>query len=74
MTPSPASPARGGSLKGGDGRLPRRPATPSSAISRSTSIACPFNVARAYDEARGLDHPRIWTADRDAAMWAALQE
>jgi len=34
----------------------------------------PFNVARAYDEARGLDHPRIWTADRDAAMWAALQE
>jgi len=34
----------------------------------------PFNVARAYDEARGLDHPRIWTADRDAEMWAALQE
>jgi glyoxylase-like metal-dependent hydrolase (beta-lactamase superfamily II) len=34
----------------------------------------PFNVARAYDEARGLDHPRIWTATRDAEMWAALQE
>jgi glyoxylase-like metal-dependent hydrolase (beta-lactamase superfamily II) len=34
----------------------------------------PFNVARAYDEARGLDHPRIWTAERDADMWAALQE
>jgi glyoxylase-like metal-dependent hydrolase (beta-lactamase superfamily II) len=34
----------------------------------------PFNVARAYDEARGLDHPRIWTAARDAEMWAALQE
>jgi len=34
----------------------------------------PFNVARAYDEARGLDHPRIWTAERDAEMWAALQE
>jgi hypothetical protein len=33
----------------------------------------PFNVARAYDEARGLDHPRIWTAARDAEMWAALQ-
>ena len=33
----------------------------------------PFNVARAYDEALGLDHPRIWTADRDRAMWAALQ-
>jgi glyoxylase-like metal-dependent hydrolase (beta-lactamase superfamily II) len=33
----------------------------------------PFNVARAYDEARGLDHPRIWTAQRDAEMWASLQ-
>ncbi|MFQ6546423.1 MBL fold metallo-hydrolase [Aestuariibius sp. 2305UL40-4] len=34
----------------------------------------PFNVARAYDEARGLDHPRIWTAARDKEMWEALQE
>jgi glyoxylase-like metal-dependent hydrolase (beta-lactamase superfamily II) len=33
----------------------------------------PFNVARAYDEARGIDTPRIWTAERDLAMWAALQ-
>lgn len=33
----------------------------------------PFNVARAYDEARGIDHPRIWTAQRDLGMWAALQ-
>ena len=33
----------------------------------------PFNVARAYDEARGLDHPRIWTAERDKEMWNALQ-
>ena len=33
----------------------------------------PFNVARAYDEAQGLDHPRIWTAERDREMWAALQ-
>ncbi len=33
----------------------------------------PFNVARAWDEARGIDHPRIWTAKRDLAMWAALQ-
>ncbi|MEJ8572904.1 MBL fold metallo-hydrolase [Microbaculum marinum] len=33
----------------------------------------PFNVARAYDEACGLDHPRIWTAERDREMWAALQ-
>src|SRR5262249_17263086 len=33
----------------------------------------PFNVSRAYDEARGIDHPVIWTAERDRAMWAALQ-
>ena len=33
----------------------------------------PFNVARAYDEALGIDTPRIWTAERDLAMWAALQ-
>ena len=33
----------------------------------------PFNVARAYDEARGIDTPRIWTAQRDLAMWEALQ-
>ncbi len=34
----------------------------------------PFNVARAYDEANGIDTPRIWTAERDQAMWAALQD
>ncbi len=34
----------------------------------------PFNVARAYDEARDIDTPRIWTAERDAAMWAELQD
>lgn len=33
----------------------------------------PFNVARAYDEARGIYTPRIWTAQRDLDMWAALQ-
>lgn len=33
----------------------------------------PFNVARAYDEARDIDTPRIWTAQRDAEMWDALQ-
>ena len=33
----------------------------------------PFNVARAYDEARDIDTPRIWTAERDAALWEALQ-
>jgi len=34
----------------------------------------PFNVARAYDEANGIDHPRIWTAQRDQEMWEALQQ
>ncbi len=33
----------------------------------------PFNVSRAYDEARGIAHPRIWTDQRDRDMWAALQ-
>ena len=33
----------------------------------------PFNVARAYDEARGISHPRIWTDKRDIEMWEALQ-
>ena len=33
----------------------------------------PFNVARAYDEAMGIDTPRIWTAERDQQMWRALQ-
>ena len=33
----------------------------------------PFNVSRAYDEARGLDWPVIWTTQRDREMWAALQ-
>ena len=29
----------------------------------------PFDVSRAYDEVKGLDHPRIWTAERDIEMW-----
>ena len=33
----------------------------------------PFNVSRAYDEARGIDNPRIWTAARDLEMWEQLQ-
>jgi len=32
----------------------------------------PFNVARAYDEARSIDTPRIWTAQRDLDMWTDL--
>jgi glyoxylase-like metal-dependent hydrolase (beta-lactamase superfamily II) len=33
----------------------------------------PFNVSRAFDEASGIAHPRIWTAERDIAMWRELQ-
>lgn len=33
----------------------------------------PFDVSRAYDEAKGIDHPRIWTAERDMEMWRALE-
>ena len=32
----------------------------------------PFNVARAFDEASGIDDPVIWTAERDRQMWAEL--
>ena len=32
-----------------------------------------FNVTRAYDEALGIDTPRIWTAERDRQMWELLQ-
>lgn len=34
----------------------------------------PFNVSRAYDEARGIDWPRVWTDERDVAMWKSLQD
>ncbi len=34
----------------------------------------PFDVSRAYDEAQGIKNPRIWTAQRDKDMWAALQD
>jgi glyoxylase-like metal-dependent hydrolase (beta-lactamase superfamily II) len=33
----------------------------------------PFDVSRAYDEAKGIDNPRIWTAERDIEMWEALE-
>ena len=34
----------------------------------------PFNVQRTWDELDGIDHPRIWTAERDREVWAALQD
>jgi glyoxylase-like metal-dependent hydrolase (beta-lactamase superfamily II) len=33
----------------------------------------PFDVSRAYDEATEFRDPRIWTAERDREMWAALE-
>jgi len=33
----------------------------------------PFDVTRAFDEASGIKHPRIWTAERDMQMWQSLQ-
>ena len=33
----------------------------------------PFDVARAWDEAGGVEDPRVWTAERDREMWAALE-
>ncbi len=32
----------------------------------------PFDVSRAYDEASGIKHPRIWTARRDVEMWKSI--
>jgi glyoxylase-like metal-dependent hydrolase (beta-lactamase superfamily II) len=32
----------------------------------------PFNVARCYDEAGGLE-PQVWTAEKDQEVWQALQ-
>ena len=32
----------------------------------------PFDVSRAYDEASGIRHPRIWTARRDVEMWKSI--
>ena len=33
----------------------------------------PFNASRAFDEAKGIAHPRIWTAERDMEMWRSLE-
>jgi glyoxylase-like metal-dependent hydrolase (beta-lactamase superfamily II) len=33
----------------------------------------PFDVSRAYDEATQYKDPRIWTAERDKAMWESLE-
>ena len=64
--------ARGGSLKEAWDAV-RAACDPKFADYAIYEHCLPFNVARAYDEARGIDTPRIWTAERDLEMWAALQ-
>lgn len=34
----------------------------------------PFDVSRAYDELRGIEHPVVWTAERDRELWQTLRE
>ncbi len=34
----------------------------------------PFNVSRAFDELSGIEHPRIWNAERDKQLWETLYE
>ncbi|KIC35073.1 MULTISPECIES: MBL fold metallo-hydrolase [unclassified Leisingera] len=64
--------ARGGSLKEAWDAV-RAECDPKFADYAIYEHCLPFNVARAYDEARGIAHPRIWTAQRDLEMWEALQ-
>lgn len=64
--------ARGGSLKEAWDAV-RAECDPKFADYAIYEHCLPFNVARAYDEARGIDTPRIWTAERDAQMWESLQ-
>lgn len=64
--------ARGGSLKEAWDAV-RAACDPKFADYAIYEHCLPFNVARAYDEARGIAHPRIWTAERDIEMWEALQ-
>lgn len=33
----------------------------------------PFDVSRAYDELSGIEHPVVWTAERDRALWQTLR-
>lgn len=32
-----------------------------------------FDTARAFDELRGMEHPQIWTDERDQALWKAIR-
>lgn len=64
--------ARGGSLKEAFDAT-RAACDPKFADYAIYEHCLPFNVARAVDEANGIDTPRIWTAERDRELWDALQ-
>lgn len=64
--------ARGGTLKEAWDAI-RAECDPKFADYAIYEHCLPFNAARAFDEARGIDTPRIWTAQRDIEMWEALQ-
>jgi glyoxylase-like metal-dependent hydrolase (beta-lactamase superfamily II) len=70
--PAAAVAARGGSLKEAFQAV-RESCDPKFENVAIYEHCLPFNVSRAYDEARGIDTPRIWTAERDRLMWDALQ-
>lgn len=69
--PAAAVAARGGSLKDAWEAV-RALCDPKFSDVAIYEHCLPFNVARAYDEALGIDTPRIWTAERDRIMWDAL--
>lgn len=64
--------ARGGSLKEAWDAV-REACDPKFSDYAIYEHCLPFNVARAYDEACGIAHPRIWTDKRDVEMWEDLQ-
>jgi glyoxylase-like metal-dependent hydrolase (beta-lactamase superfamily II) len=64
--------ARGGSLKQAWDAV-REACDPKFSDYAIYEHCLPFNVSRAYDEARGIQHPRIWTDKRDIEMWQQLQ-
>lgn len=70
--PAAAVAARGGTLKDAWDAV-RAECDPKFSTYAIYEHCLPFNVARAYDEARGIDTPRIWNAQRDLEMWDALQ-
>jgi glyoxylase-like metal-dependent hydrolase (beta-lactamase superfamily II) len=63
--------ARGRSLKE-IYRLARRRMDPAYGAYPIYEHCMPFDVSRAYDEARGIRQPRIWTAKRDRSLWRAI--